>query len=264
MRRIRLTPDYRSPGRIAAHVTLPWSEQESVLLRLPEALSHSQGFLFREGRAQDAWPSGMPAALPEWQLDAASGTLGYTCTLPGGIEFYAHLRPGRDEVSMVLGVRNGSSRPLSLLGASICAVLSGAAEFCDRSLARTSFLHAGKSRRLSETNPVPASMGRPPWIQCMVIGVPEMKPPQGAGWWVCRERADDGLVFVESREGGRFCAMIWGKAMCISASSLTPCIHSNPRLGECPPGGRAEQAGRLLLYEGRADLMCMRAVDGFS
>jgi hypothetical protein len=265
MRGLTVKPDYGRSGRIGLRVALPWRAEDWVLLRLPEAISHAEGMLFCEWEKAGAWPAGEPRLLPEWRW-GEGGALGYECRLPGGVTFYVRVKPGRDEVDMVCGVENGSEKPLRLLAANMCAALSGAPEFCDRGLSRTHFLSGGQPKVLSETTPDPSGVARPPWIHCRVRGVPAAaaEGSEEAPWWVCEETADDGLVFVESSEGGRWAAMIWGRAFSVSANSRTPCVHSNPRLGTCAPGAKVEQPGRLLLYEGRRDLLCMRALDGFA
>lgn len=263
MSRLKLKPDYRSPSRITLRLTSPWEESETVLLRLPEAISHAKGHLFCEWNRKDAWPDAKPRRLPEWECAEDGVTLVYTCALQNDVAFGVRVTPGRDMLDLALWVENASSEPLTQISANMCVVLSQAPEFCDRSLKRTYFLHAGRPRAFSTTSPEPASMKRPPWIHCQVRGIAPFDVPADCPWWICRERADDGLVFTESCESGRHLALIWGRALSIVANSTAPCIHSNPRLNDCAPGERVEQRGRLLLNEGKVDLLCSRALDGF-
>jgi len=263
METTRVVPDYRNPSRIALWTHLPWNGGR-VLLRLPEALSSRSGHFFCEWQRENAWPVSGPLALPEWRSEENRPGIGYECELRNGVRFYVRVKPGKDELDMVLGVKNGTSSTLEQVSANMCVVLSDAPEFCDRTLARTYFLFGGKPRLLSSTTPEPAAQKRPPWIHCQVRGIRPLTVPDDCPWWVCRERADDGLIFTESAESRRFVALIWGRASSIVANSRTPCVHSNPLLGDCEPGAVVEQAGRLLLHEGNVDLLCFRALDGFA
>jgi len=117
---------------------LPWDETSYVVLDLPEAIrrndEHRQGLLYlAHTHVPTMWTKRkIPLQKLEWRTDGRGGFI-MERKLPNGVVFGTRVRPhDRREIRMEMWLRNGSKEPLSNLRVQNCIMLSGAAEFAQR------------------------------------------------------------------------------------------------------------------------------------
>ena len=113
-----------------ASVFLPWPDAGYVVVDLPEAVWSQLGLTFlAHTHIPTIWDSkGVKIQNIDWTR-LPDGGLEEVRVLPNGIEIGSRVVPEREQVRMMLWLRNGTSETLSQLRAQVCVMLKGAAAF---------------------------------------------------------------------------------------------------------------------------------------
>ncbi len=111
-------------------VFTPWSENDYVVVDVPEAIWHQHGLLYlAHTHVPTVWTKQKIELEPlEWN-GRKDGTLDIERKLPNGVVFAAKVMPGKDGLRMKLTLTNGSKEKLSDLRVQNCVMLKMAQGF---------------------------------------------------------------------------------------------------------------------------------------
>lgn len=242
---IRVKGHYEHPmsrWNIALHISDPWHPGDYFLYRMPEGFHLSDKPYIQQPEGTSQWATVQPEAAPEWQLDDAEKSTGYTIRYYDGIELSLEAWTGADEVTFRYVIRNNTDSTVEPHTGS-CFMLWTAPYFIDRRQERTFIWVDQKPVALSSIPPTPKDRKRWPYA---VIGVGAVKEFEETNTrWMRPTAADHGLVCVTSQDGAKTMGLAWGPAHTIFARSTIPCLHSEPTYPQVPPGKAVQATGKL-------------------
>ena len=294
----RVEPHKPRAGEVsrAVHIHPPWSDDQFVLLRFPEVVHATGGYLFMCN-----WPgfggSPMPADEPPtaWKR-GRDGSLSYERAMDGdrcaaiggvpgkevrGLAYGGKLTPKRDVVDIEFFVRNDTDSPTPV-SVDFCLVYprngeyvldeagrgnTTVGEFTDYDYERT-FIHTKNGwLRLSEGDRGPRDdkrrNGR--WAVYGVEGGPEIgQAPPETGCATSSVRGDEAIVVVKSSKNPhRMMAMAWPNPKSLMNNATIPCVHCSPTMPDLPARDTVTVKGRIYFFEGTLDELYDRYVAGF-
>jgi len=218
-------------------VELPWPDAGYVVVDLPEVLFAGRSRLFMaHTNARDPGTRRF-AALPNvrWKR-YRDGRMNYYRELPGGVAFSALAIPQRGYVDLAFSVINHSKVDLSGVRAQVCVLLKGAPGFSART--RDNAYCVVRDRLVPVSTAVRRESGSGRY---------------GLRFSGRRRHADAPLAAVRSEDGRRWIVTVWEPCFALPVNSANPCIHSDPKLGDCPRGEQVTVRGRLYFVEGNVD-----------
>jgi len=181
----------------------------------------------------------------EWKIDA-KGSFRRSIEFAGG-SVQAGIFPFDEGVKLELPINNNSETSWMDCYAEVCLQLSGSPDFADTARERTYGRIKGEWKALSST---PA--GRPDSRRNTYYATPQnaFLWEMLRGWWTeaIDVTLDHPMIFVQSRAGDGIVGIEFEHPIgyCNNLSFGMACIHSDPYLGNIPPGGKAHAAGRIL------------------
>ncbi len=207
-------------------VFTPWDPTSYVVVDVPEAIWSNLGLTYlAHTHVPTLWTKrDITLEKLEWQRNK-DGSFEMKRKLPNGIAYTAKVVPRKDHVSMEMTLTNGTDEALTDLRIQNCIMLKGALGFTAQ----------------TKDNKVIAK----PYIA--VRSDPANATDEGKE----KTATVTGAALTAPTEQTRWIITAWDPCHRPWANKNCPCMHSDPKFPDCPPGKTQRIIGWLSFYQGK-------------